>query len=239
MNLTIQQFEGRAVRMAMIDGEPWWVLKDVCEVLGLTTPARVAERLESDEVSQTHFIDSIGRKQETIIINESGLYSVILRSDKPEARRFRKWVTSEVLPSIRKTGGYNHEAPKGPHLLALAVLEAAKMIEEKDKEIARLEPLAEVAERIASAAGLKSLREIGKINGIGPNKIFEVLEDRKILYRENGCNVPYQKYIDSGYFKVRETTYMMNGVEILYSKVFVTGKGEAWLARQLFPSEAV
>lgn len=75
-------------------------------VLELTTPARVAERLEEDEVSLTHLTDSIGRKQETTIINESGLYSVILRSDKPQAKPFRKWVTGEVLPSIRKHGAY-------------------------------------------------------------------------------------------------------------------------------------
>ena len=79
-------------------------MKDVCDVLGLTTPARVAERLDGDEVSQTHLTDSLGRTQPTTIINESGLYNVILRSDKPEAKPFRKWVTAEVLPSIRKHG---------------------------------------------------------------------------------------------------------------------------------------
>lgn len=84
----------------------WWVLKDVCDVLGLTTPARVVERLEEDEVSQTHIIDFIGRGQQTTIINESGLYSVIIRLEKPEAKEFKRWITHEVLPTIRKTGGY-------------------------------------------------------------------------------------------------------------------------------------
>jgi prophage antirepressor-like protein len=100
-------FQDKPVRMLVQRGDPWWVLKDVCDVLGLTTPARVAERLEEDEVSLAHFVDSIGRSQETSIINESGLYSVIIRSDKPEAKAFRKWITSEVLPSIRKTGQYS------------------------------------------------------------------------------------------------------------------------------------
>ena len=90
------------VRTIQNDGEPWFVLRDVCNVLGLGTPARVAERLDPDEVSQTHITDSMGRQQETTIINESGLYNVILRSDKPEAKPFRKWVTSEVLPTIRR-----------------------------------------------------------------------------------------------------------------------------------------
>lgn len=100
-------FDDKPVRMLLVRGEPWWVLKDICDVLGLTEPHRVAARLEEDERTQSTVIDSIGRKQETTIINESGLYSVILRSDKPEAKRFRKWITSEVLPSIRKTGQYS------------------------------------------------------------------------------------------------------------------------------------
>lgn len=97
-------YQQSTVRTVERDGEPWFVLKDVCDVLNLTTPARVAERLDKDEVSQTHLTDSIGRQQDTTVINESGLYSVILRSDKPEAKPFRKWVTSEVIPSIRRTG---------------------------------------------------------------------------------------------------------------------------------------
>lgn len=104
--LQVFTYNGNEVRTVQKDGEPWWVLKDVCEVLGIGQAIRVAERLEEDEVSQTHLTDALGRRQATYIINESGLYNVILRSDKPEAKPFRKWVTSEVLPAIRKTGGY-------------------------------------------------------------------------------------------------------------------------------------
>lgn len=104
--LQVFKYSGKQVRTLLKDNQPWWVLKDVCDILQLTTPTRVAERLEDDEVSLTHIADNLGRKQETLIINESGLYNVILRSDKPEAKPFRKWVTGEVLPAIRKTGGY-------------------------------------------------------------------------------------------------------------------------------------
>lgn len=104
--IKIWNFNNSEVRTTTINNEMWWVLADVCKILELTTPSRVAERLDKDEVSQTHIIDSLGRLQNTTIINESGLYSVILRSDKPQAKPFRKWVTSEVLPTIRKTGGY-------------------------------------------------------------------------------------------------------------------------------------
>lgn len=100
--LQIFTYNGNEVRTVQHNGETWWVLKDVCKVLDLSNPSKVADRLEEDERSNF----KLGRQGEAIIINESGLYNVILRSDKPEAKPFRKWVTSEVLPSIRKHGAY-------------------------------------------------------------------------------------------------------------------------------------
>ena len=103
------KFEQNAVRSVWKDGEPWFVLSDVCKALDLTTPARVAQRLDEDERS----VYNLGRQGEAIIVNESGLYAVILRSHKPEARKFRRWVTHEVLPSLRKTGSYSlSQAPE-------------------------------------------------------------------------------------------------------------------------------
>lgn len=99
----IFNYNGNEVRTVQKDGEPWWILKDVCGVLGLKNPTMIAERLEDDEVTK---LNLGGLSGETNIINESGLYNVILRSDKPEAKPFRRWVTGEVLPSIRKTGSY-------------------------------------------------------------------------------------------------------------------------------------
>jgi len=104
--IQVFDFQGKGVRTVYIGDEPWWVLKDVCEVLGLSNSRVVSERLEQDEVSQTYVTDSLGRSQDTTVVNESGLYSVILRSDKPEAKTFKKWVTSEVLPAIRRKGFY-------------------------------------------------------------------------------------------------------------------------------------
>jgi prophage antirepressor-like protein len=101
--LQIFNYNGNEVRTVQKDGEPWWILKDVCGVLGLKNPTMIAERLEDDEVTK---LNLGGLSGETNIINESGLYNVILRSDKPEAKPFRRWVTGEVLPSIRKTGSY-------------------------------------------------------------------------------------------------------------------------------------
>lgn len=99
-------FENQEVRTIYHEDEPYWVLTDVCKVLNLTTPSRVAERLDEDEVSLTHTIDALGRTQEVTIVNESGLYSVILKSRKKQAKAFKRWITHEVLPEIRKTGSY-------------------------------------------------------------------------------------------------------------------------------------
>ncbi len=94
------------VRVSVINGAPWFVLKDVCDILGVSNSRMVADRLDDDEkgVSQ---IDTLGGKQKVLVINESGLYHVVLRSDKPQAKPFRKWVTNEVLPTLRKTGSYS------------------------------------------------------------------------------------------------------------------------------------
>lgn len=114
--LQVFQYQGREFRTIKQDGQPWFILSDVCRVLGLGSPHKVAERLDEDERNLIPVTDSLGRSQETTIINESGLYAVILRSDKPEARPFRKWVTAEVLPSIRRAGAYSFPEnfyPKG------------------------------------------------------------------------------------------------------------------------------
>ena len=136
--IQVWNYESSEVRTVQVNGEPWFVLSDVCKVLELSTPARVAERLEKDEVSQTHTIDRMGREQKTTIINESGLYTVILRSDKPQAKPFRKWVTSEVLPSIRKHGSYSVQsqfADLSPQLQVLIQMETRqKQIEARQTE---------------------------------------------------------------------------------------------------------
>lgn len=117
-NIQVFVYNKSQVRTIEKDGQTWWVLKDVCAVLGISQPIRVAERLDNDEVNQIHLIDKMGRNQKVYVVNESGLYSVILRSDKSEAKPFRKWVTSEVLPEIHKTGAY---APDIQKLIAITV----------------------------------------------------------------------------------------------------------------------
>lgn len=200
-NVTIYQFEQNDVRMVQKGGEPWFVLSDLCKVLELSNSRKVAERLDADEkgVTQTY---TPGGRQKLTVVNESGMYAVILRSDKPQAKPFRKWVTSEVLPSIRKTGKYqmkqsddlkakrvetaqaNANVRKANLLLKIAdgtqtaykqVLQAhaTKLLTGEF-----LLPLPEVDERTYSAG------EIAEILGVSANKIGR-------LSNENGMKTEY------------------------------------------------
>lgn len=127
--LKIFDYEGEKIRTVIKDGEPWWVLKDVCMVLNIGNARDVFNRLDDDEKGVDQ-IDTLGGKQNMQIVNESGLYNVILRSDKPQAKPFRKWVTSEVLPSIRKTGQYISKPKNAMEILELE-FQAIKEISEK------------------------------------------------------------------------------------------------------------
>lgn len=136
--IQVWNYESSEIRTVQVNGEPWFVLADVCKVLELSSPHKVADRLENDERNQIPVTDSLGRYQNTAIINESGLYTVILRSDKPQAKPFRKWVTSEVLPSIRKHGSYSVQsqfADLSPQLQVLIQMETRqKQIEARQAE---------------------------------------------------------------------------------------------------------
>ena len=218
--LQVFTYKNSEVRTVERDGEPWFVLKDVCEVLALGSPHKVSERLDEDERNQIPVIDSIGRQQETTVINESGLYNVILRSDKPEAKPFRKWVTSEVLPSIRKHGAY-----MTPETLEAAILNPDTMIrlctalkEEQDKrkvlEAANatltvdnqiMKPKADYFDELVDRNLLTNFREAAKQLGVPPKKFVSFLLERKYIYRDKkGKLQPYQQYVDGGLFNLKE-----------------------------------
>lgn len=121
MQNIVQQFRGYNIRIVEQDGTHLFILGDLCGALGLSNARVVAKRLDADEVSRAYVIDSMGRQQEAYAVNESGLYAVILRSDKPIAKEFRKWVTNEVLPAIRKTGSYTMPTPEEDTAYVMAV----------------------------------------------------------------------------------------------------------------------
>lgn len=211
-NIQIFKYENNDVRTVEINGEPWFVLKDVCGVLGLSDTGRTAERLDADELTRTTLVSG-GQNREMICINESGLYSVILRSDKPEAKPFRKWVTSEVLPSIRKNGGYiaGQEQMTPEELMAKALLVANKTLAERDARISELtvqntimQPKAEYFDELVDRNTLTNFRETAKELGISEKAFIRFLIDKKYIFRnQRGKLMPYADRSD-GWFEVKE-----------------------------------
>ena len=236
--LQVFTYNGNEVRTVQKDGEPWWVLKDVCEVLGIGQAIRVAERLEEDEVSQTHLTDALGRRQATYLINESGLYNVILRSDKPEAKPFRKWVTSEVLPSIRRHGAY-----MTPETLEAAILNPDMMIrlctalkDEQDKNKALqaansslsvdnqiMKPKAEYFDELVDRNLLTGFRETAKQLQIKEKEFIAFLLGKKYVYRDKRGKL--QPYADknNGLFEVKEFVNEKTGFSS--TQTLITPKG--------------
>lgn len=208
--LTVFQYTDHAVRTVVIDGDPWFVLADLVSVLGLARSASaVSERLD-DGVRQTYPIaDRLGRTQQATIVSEAGMYEVVIRSDKPEAAQFRRWVTSEVLPQIRKTGSYNGGAQL-PQSLGQALALAAQV--ELERERLALEatvnaPKVEAFNAFMNADGSYSMEAAAKslgdvTGGIGRNRLFAILRERKVLM---AGNTPYQAY--AHWFDVRVGTY--------------------------------
>lgn len=185
-------YDGREVRTVVMDGEPWLILRDLMELLGLGNPTEIVKTLDDDEFSSTEVIDSIGRRQQMTIINEPGTYSLILRSRKPEARAIKRWVTHEVLPQIRKTGSYGIQARlEGPELLAAAVLESQRMLEARDARIHQLETRAAVdapkviyVDTYVTDADLISFRTIAGTLGVQESWLRELLIEKRWIYRE-------------------------------------------------------
>lgn len=204
--MQVFNYKSSQVRTVEINNEPWFVLKDVCAVLDLGSAHKVSERLDEDERNQIPLTDSLGRKQETTIINESGLYNVILRSDKPEAKPFRKWVTSEVLPSIRKTGGYALPKDYPAALRALADAEEAKLRllaenQQQAQVIADFEPIRQYVDTILESKGTMATSQIAADYGLTAQKLNKILHDGGIQRNVNGQWLLYAKHMGRGYTK--------------------------------------
>lgn len=241
--LQVFNYEGSTVRTVMKDGAPWWVLKDVCSVLEIENSRNVTARLDGDE-KDVHSVDTPGGRQEVTIINESGLYNVILRSEKPEAKRFKRWVTHEVLPTIRKHGAYL-TAAKLEELMNnpdawIKVLTALKE-ERQEKERLQLQsavdkPKVLFADAVSVSEGTILIGELAKIlkgNGmdIGQNRLFERLRQDGFLIKRKGTdyNAPTQRAMELGLFRVKETAITHSDGHVTISKTTkVTGKGQQY-----------
>lgn len=218
-NLQTWNYESSEVRTIQKNGEPWWVLADVCKVLDLSNPSKVADRLEPDE--KANFELGL-RGGATNCINESGLYAVILRSDKPQAKPFRKWVTNEVLPSIRKHGAYMTEqtlerALTSPDfLIELATQLKAEQAQRKqlettvavqNQQIAELQPKASYYDVVLNCKDLISIGKIAKDYGWSAQKLNEYLHKHGVQYKQGKTWLLYQKYAGMGYTSTKTHTY--------------------------------
>lgn len=247
MNNEIQQFDFRGASLRTLTdeaGEPWFVLKDCMSILDLGNPTETVKMFDDDEFSTTEVIDSIGRRQQAYIISEPGLYRLVMRSRKPEAKEFQRWVTHEVLPQIRKTGGYipTSETDDDMTILAKAVMigqrtmEAQKQkIAEQQTRIVELEPKARFADAVAASDGTCLVGELAKMlrqNGmdIGQNRLFRLLQADGYLGKSgSNRNVPTQRAMDLGLFRIKETTVThADGHTTVSRTPKVTGKGQRY-----------
>lgn len=189
------------VRVVLVDGEPWFVLADLCRVLGLVRgPAQIAERLD-DGVRQTYPIqDNLGRTQNAIVVSESGMYEVVIRSDKPEAGNFRRWITGEVLPAIRKTGSYSTAPTFDPASLTRAEILTMALNAENERlaleaENKVLTPKAEAYDSFLDATGKYAVGAVAQMLGTSQNKLFRELRNRHVFIASGSRrNTPYQQY---------------------------------------------
>lgn len=226
------------IRTMVVDDKPMFCLIDICKALEMSNPTIVAQRLDDDERTKL----ALGRQGETNFITESGLYTVILRSDKPNAKKFRKWVTSEVLPSIRKNGGYiaGQETMSDDELMARALQVAQNKILERDKQIETMKPKAIFADAVAASHTSILIGDLAKLisqNGvnIGQKRLFKWLRDNGYLIKRNGSdwNMPTQRSMEMKLFEVKESTINNPDGSIRINRTpKVTGKGQQYFVNK-------
>lgn len=244
-------FEGQTIRTkTTMQGETWFVLADVCKALGMGSPNKVAERLETNEKGQT-IIPTLGGDQRMLIVNESGLYATIMRSRKPEAKRFRTWVTGEVLPSIRKTGGYGNQIDvvkllSDPQNLMTLISNYNKVEQGRqaaEAKVKELEPKAALADDLVEKGQAYTVGDAAKLlNGagfdLGRTRLFDLLREWRWVFRTvDGTLKPIQSHIDAGHLVTKAYTGVgehADGSTFAFApKILVTGKGLALIHRKL------
>lgn len=202
-NAIANTFHGQDVRHVLIDGEPWFVLGDICAVLGVSNVGNVRTRIDQASIREADVPNAAGYLRQTVMVNESGLYEVVIRSDKPDAVAFRRWITAEVLPAIRKTGGYSSApALTDDELIHRALTISTERVAALTEKVAELAPKAEFFDELMDAEGMYSMQAVAKMLGFGPNILFREARRAGIL---QGNNLPYQRY--EHHFKVIPGTY--------------------------------
>ena len=230
------------IRTVNIDGEPWFVGKDVAAALGYNNPQKAIRDHVDDEDVTVNKTFTVNGTMATLI-NESGLYSLVISSKLPNAKRFKRWVTSEVLPSIRKNGGYiaGQETMTDDELMARALQVAQNKIQERDKQIETMKPKAIFADAVAASHTSILVGELAKIlkqNGvnIGQNRLYEWLRENGYLIRGNkrtDINAPTQRSMDMGLFEVKISTVVNSDGSVRITRTpKVTGKGQQYFVNK-------
>lgn len=240
-DLQLFSFEGNKVRTLKINNEPYFVGKDVAKILGYSNTRDALSRYVDSEDKGVAKLDTLGGKQNQTIINESGLYSLILSSKMPNARKFKRWVTSEVLPAIRKHGAYMtdekaFDVVNNKDGLASLLQQAADQLRAKDIQIEKMKPKALFADSVATSKSTVLIGELAKIlrgNGvdIGATRLFRWMREHGYLINRKGSdwNMPTQRSMNLGLFKIKETTINhSNGTTSISKTPKVTGKGQQY-----------
>lgn len=236
-----------SIRTVNIDNEPWFVGKDVTLALGYANSRKaLADHVQEDDKGVTKR-DTLGGKQNLTIINESGLYALIFGSKLESAKRFKRWVTNDVLPAIRKTGGYiaGHETLSDAELMAKALEVAHRTLAVREKQIEVMQPKALFADAVSASKTSILVGELAKLlkqNGIeiGQQRLFKWLRENGYLIRKNGSswNLPTQRSMEQGLFEIKETSITHSDGHISISKtVKVTGKGQVFFVNKFLKSE--
>ena len=236
------------IRTKSINGEPWLCLPDVCKALDIGNVSQLKTRLAEDGVITNEVIDSLGRKQNANFINESNLYKVIFQSRKESAEKFTEWVTSEVLPSIRKNGGYiaGQETLSDDELLAKALLVANNKIAERDALIERQQavieeqkPKAIFADAVSTSKTSILIGDLAKLicqNGyqIGQKRLFAWMRENGYLMKSGASyNMPIQRYVEQGLFEIKESSVgNPDGSVRITRTTKVTGKGQIYFVNK-------
>lgn len=230
-------FESHEVRSLLLNNEPWFVGKDVAEALGYSKARNaIATHIDSEDKKDAPIQGTLSGVQEMTVINESGLYSLVLSSKLPSAKKFKRWVTSEVLPALRKTGQYQVKELSGQELMAKALIEAQSVLAAKDKQIEEMKPKALFADAVATSHTSILVGELAKIlkqNGIdmGQKRLFAWLREKGYLIKRQGTdyNMPTQKAMELGLFEIKEGSYVNgSGVNITTKTPKITGKGQQY-----------
>ena len=249
MSNEIQQFDfkGAALRTLTDEaGEPWFVAKDVCDILGLENSRKATAELDPDEKNTVTISDGIPGNPNKTIISEPGLYRLVMKSRKPEAKEFQRWVTHEVLPSIRKHGAYMTQQTLDKALTSPDFLiQLATKLKEEQEKVKELEPKALFADAVAASDGTCLVGELAKMlrqNGldIGQNRLFAKLrEDGYLGKTGSNRNVPTQKAMDLGLFRIKETAVTHSDGHVTINRTpKVTGKGQTYFVDRYCPKKA-